>query len=112
MSLENKIKDINELKRYTLAWEWMEEYQSGEYVKYDDVVSLLNKETKKIKEFEGYIEGIGKKIEILDNYLKTEKYHKYPPITVDKIETKLDAFISELSQEILELKRNKYNFKD
>ena len=31
------------LKRYCISWEWMEEHQYGDYVKYDDVVKLIRK---------------------------------------------------------------------
>ncbi|KKL83683.1 hypothetical protein LCGC14_1972330 [marine sediment metagenome] len=51
MSLKNRVKNIdlefilinkvNELKRYTLVWEWMEEHQLGNYIKYADLVRLI-----------------------------------------------------------------------
>ena len=70
----------------------------------------MNLKELRIKELVEYIDGIRKKIIILDGYLKVEKYHKYPPITVDKIQIKLDDFISELCQELIELEKNKYYF--
>jgi len=51
MSLENRVKEVdlesiliskvNELKRYALVWEWIEENQHGKYIKYDDIVKLI-----------------------------------------------------------------------
>lgn len=50
MSLKNKIKGISKLKRYSLVWDWIEEHQLGEYVKYDDVVLLFTNEIDKREE--------------------------------------------------------------
>jgi len=54
MSLLNGVKEVdlesiliskvNQLKRYSLVWEWMEEHQFGDYIKYDDLVKLIAEE--------------------------------------------------------------------
>ena len=38
---EKLVNELKKLKRYDLMWEWMEEYESGEYVKYDDILKII-----------------------------------------------------------------------
>ena len=54
MSLKNKVKvlplesvlisRVNQLARYTLVWEWMEEHEFGNFIKYDDLIKLIKEE--------------------------------------------------------------------
>ena len=47
----NLVDKLNQLKRYSHVWDWLEEHQFGEYVKYDDVVALfINKSDKREEE--------------------------------------------------------------
>ena len=44
----NLVNKLNQLKHYAHVWDWLEEHEFGEYVKYDDVILLfINNSDKK-----------------------------------------------------------------
>ena len=72
------------------------------------IINIGNKKSRKIKKLEEYIEGIGAKIAIFINELQEES--ETMSLTPVERLSKTGKFILKLQKEIIELRRNKYNF--